>query len=162
MKSIKSKLIILIVLLFSVSVFAQEAKVPKEVKAAFNKLYPNAKDVKWDKEGDEEFEASFVEGTTHISVVFDEEGDVEETETEIEVKSLSKPILDFIAKNYVGYNITEAAKIVDDENNVIFESEVTKGKKKEDLLFDVNGKQVKKESKESDEEDEDDDEEIEM
>ncbi|MCB9207375.1 MAG: PepSY-like domain-containing protein [Ignavibacteriales bacterium] len=151
----KTKLLLLFTLLFALSLLAQETKVPKKVKDSFVKLYPNAKDVKWDQEGDEEFEASFKNGTEQISVVFDEDGRVEETETVIEVKNLSKPILDFVAQNYSDYKITETAKIVDDKGIVTFEAEVTKGKEKKDLIFDANGKQVKKEAKESDEKDED-------
>lgn len=159
MKSIQSKIVILIVLLFSFSLFAQEVKVPKNVKTAFDKLYPNAKDVKWEEEGEEEYEASFIDGTTHISIVIDDEGEVEETETVISLDKLPKSIHEFVEKNYSEYKITEAAKILDDKGVITFEAEITKGKEKKDLMFDANGKSLKKESKDSDEDEDGEDEE---
>jgi hypothetical protein len=162
MKSIQSKIVLILVFLFSVTLFAQEVKVPKEVKETFNKYFPNAKNVKWEKEGEEEFEVNFMDGPTYMSVVIDDEGEIEETETVMNLTDLSKVIIDFIAKNYPDYKLTEAAKIVDDKNVVTYEAEISKGKVIKDLMFDVNGQLIINKSKESAEEDEDEEEDIEM
>lgn len=110
MKSIQSKIIILILLPFSVLLFAQKVNVPKKVKESFDKLYPNAKDIKWEEEGQEEFEVSFLNGSIHNSVMIDEEGEVEETETVIDIEELSDPFKEFLKINFLDLNITEATK----------------------------------------------------
>ena len=156
----KTKLLLIAVLLFSFVIFAQDANVPKAVKDSFAKYYPKVTDVKWDKEGATEFEAGFNENGYNISVVFDEKGNVKETETAIQISVLPKSAALFVEKNYPGFKISEAAKILDAKGEVTFEAEITKDKVKKDLLFDSKGnainKDVKKEN-ESAEEDEDKD-----
>ena len=135
----KAKYFLIAMLLVSFIAFAQETKVPKAVKDSFVKLYPKITDVKWDKEGKIEFEAGFKENGTDISVVFDEKGNLKETETVIQISELPKSVAPFVEKNYTGFKITEAAKIVDAKGEVTFEAEITKGKVKKDLLFDSKG-----------------------
>lgn len=145
-----------IILFITVTVSAQNIKLPGSVTSTFDKLYPNAVNVKWDKEGNDEFEASFAKGTQHLSVVIDEDGKLLETETAIAINELSTPIQHFISKNYSGYKITEAAKIVDYKGRVMLEAEVTKANEKKDLLFDQHGKPiVKTKTKEGDGKDQD-------
>lgn len=151
----KAKYFLIAVLLVSFTAFAQQGKATKEVQNSFTKLYPKATDVKWDKEG-KGYEASFKNDGKHISVVFDAMGNALETETVIETSMLPKDTGKYISTNYNGYKITEAAKIVDAKGIVTYEAEITKGKVKKDVLFDSDGKPLKKESKESDEEKEDD------
>lgn len=137
-------LLVLLVLVFSTTMFAQkEEKVktvtpPATVKEAFMKKYPMVKKVKWEKEA-ANYEAGFDLNKVETSVLIDEKGRILETESEIEVAKLSKPITDYIAKNYPKQKIKEAAMIVDIKNNVTYEAEV----KGLDLLFDENGKFIK-------------------
>jgi len=156
----KTKLLLIAVLLFSYAVFAQEANVPKVVKDSFAKHYPKVTDVKWDKEGPKEFEAGFKENGKNTSVVFDEKGNIKETETAIQISELPKSAAVFVEKNYPGFKISEAAKILDAKGVETFEAEITKDKVKKDLLFDskgnANNKDVNKED-DSEEEDEDKD-----
>jgi len=63
--------------------------------------------------------------------------------TPVKVNDLQKSITDNIAKDYAGFTIKEATKVV--SNNVTnYEVIVTKGTTKETLLYDANGKFVKK------------------
>jgi len=144
-------------LIFSVSLFAQDMSVPKVVKEAFANQYPKIVDVKWDKEGDEEYEAEFTNNGVKTSVVIDEDGEIEEIEIAIKTNDLSSNIMKYVKENYSSYEITEAAKITDEDGNVFYEAEISKGESKTDLLFDSNGNPVKKqkEAEEYDEEDED-------
>lgn len=144
-------------LMFSLSLFAQDMSVPKVVKESFTKQYPKIVDVKWDKEGDEEYEAEFTNNGIKTSVVIDEDGEIEETEIALNLDDLSLDILNYVKENYSSYEITEAAKITDEDGNVFYEAEISKGDSKTDLLFDSNGNPVKKqkEAEEYDEEDED-------
>ena len=65
----------------------KESEVPQAVKTAFAKAYPKAKDVKWDKEGND-YEASFDINKSDASVLFASNGTVKEVETEIEQNQL--------------------------------------------------------------------------
>ena len=155
----KIVLSIIIGLFFSFALYGQQPEIPRKVIDEFTKLYPNATDVKWSMEGEEEFEVSFMDAQTKISVVFEDDGEVLETETVIDPSVLPISIHEYISKNYENYDITEAAKIVDEDGILTFEAEVTKGNDKKDLLFDSNGvpqkKEVKKESEEEKEDEKD-------
>jgi hypothetical protein len=63
--------------------------------------------------------------------------------TPVKVMDLQKPITDNVAKDYVGFTIKEATKVI--ENNVTcFEVVVAKGTTQETLLYDKDGKFLKK------------------
>lgn len=63
--------------------------------------------------------------------------------TPVKVADLQKSITDNIAKDYVGFTIKEATKVV--ANNVTtFNVVVTKGTTQETLCYDSSGKFVKK------------------
>jgi hypothetical protein len=116
----------------------QEKDVPTPVKTAFQKQYPNTKGVKWDKEG-EKFEASFDLNKIDNSVLFDAQGNILETEVEIELNQLPNGVLDYVKTNYKGQSVKEAAKITDGKATITYETEI----KGMDLLFDNNGKFIK-------------------
>ena len=140
----KSMFVLITALLFSFTLCGQEVKVPKEVKSSFEKLYPKASDVKWEKEKQSEYEAGFKNDGKNISVVFDNDGNLKETETSIRVTELPKPIAPYIDKKHAGFNITGAYKIIDDKGNVTFETEITKDKETKELKFDQYGKHISK------------------
>lgn len=116
----------------------QEKDVPAPVKTSFQKHYPNIKEVKWDKEG-EKFEASFDINKIDNSVLFDAQGNILETEIEIELSQLPKGILEYVRTNYKGQKVKEAAKITDAKGTVTYEAEI----KGLDILFDSYGKFIK-------------------
>src|SRR5450759_3856959 len=63
--------------------------------------------------------------------------------TPVKVADLQKAIIDNVAKDYVGFTIKEATKVV--ENNVVtFEVVITKGTTQGTLLYDKDGKFLKK------------------
>ena len=63
--------------------------------------------------------------------------------TPVSVIELQKAITDNVAKDYVGFTIKEATQVV--ENNVVtFEVVITKGTTQETLLYDKDGKFLKK------------------
>jgi len=142
------KIIIMIisVLLFSFTAFSQESTIPVNVKDSFAKKYPGIKEVKWDKEGKDKFEAGFTQDGIKTSVILDEDGEVEETETQIQLSELPSAIVSYVKSNYKDFKISEAAKIVDEDGNVNFEAEISNGSKKQDLLFDKLGNPVQKKS----------------
>ena len=120
----------------------KENEVPQIVKTAFAKAYPTAKAVKWDKE-DGSYEATFDQNKKDMSVVLDAQGVIKEVETTILKSDLPKAVQSTLAKDYAGYKIEEAATIM--SNGVVtFEAEVEKGEKSFDLIFDKEGKLLKK------------------
>lgn len=137
-------LLVLFVLVFTVSMCGQKeeksksATPPTAVKDAFAKKYPNVKKVKWEKESSN-YEGGFDYNKVETSVVVDAKGNILETESEIEVSTLSKTIKDYVSKNYPNQKIKEAAMIVDSKNKTMYEAEV----KGQDLLFDENGNFIK-------------------
>lgn len=149
------KSVSILVLTFALSAGAQnlkESAVPAIVKEAFKNQYPEIKKAEWEKEKDNyeaEFETKrvFVENgkakkeNIETSVVYNANGKMIETETEIPVSQLPKSVNEYISKNFAGKKITEAAKITDATGVITYEAEI--GKK--DLLFDVTGNYIKTE-----------------
>jgi hypothetical protein len=116
----------------------KESAVPAAVKAAMQKMYPGITVKKWDKEG-KSYEADFAAGGVEQSVLLDATGNVKETERAIPVDQLPAPAREYIARNYKGATIREAAMISDAAGVVTYEAEV-KGK---DVLFNAAGKFIK-------------------
>ena len=133
---------ILLAAMFAVS-FANAQKVsdkevPTAVKTTLQKNYPNAKEIKWEKENGN-YEAEFEVEETDYSLLIDVSGNILETEIEIKVDALPANAKAYISKNYAGQKIKEATKITDNKGVVTYESEI-KGK---DLIFDSNGNFIK-------------------
>lgn len=151
----KAKNLLIALLLVTFTAFAQQLNVPKSVKDTFSRLYPKATEVKWNKEN-QDYEASFNLDGKKMSVIFDKNGKVMETETAIEISQLPKGIEKYVMDNYKGFKIIDAAKIVKANGEELFEAEITKGKEKKDLFFDKNGKPEKKDVKNENENEEED------
>lgn len=133
----KTLILTLTVLLTVIGASAQkvsENKVPQAVRSAFQKLYPSASKVKWEREK-ENYEAGFEWNDVEQSVLLNARGTVLETETEIPVTDLPDAVLKYITQHHKDEKIEEAAKITDAKGNVTYEVEI-KGK---DLLFDTTG-----------------------
>ena len=134
----RRSVIIVVVLVLSTIAFAQKVKatkVPEIVTKSLMTKYPNAKNIKWDKE-ENNYEASFENNKTENSVLFNLNGKIIETEVEISTAQLPKSILSYLSKNYKDQKVKEAAKIISKKGIVTYEAEIN-GK---DLIFDENGK----------------------
>ncbi len=138
----KKSVVTVVMMLFTMLGFAQkmqERDVPPNVKSTFQKNYPVVKKVKWDKE-DDKYEASFDLNKKDNSVLIDAQGNILETEVEIELTELPAGILEYLKKNYAGKQVKEIAKIKDEKGAVTYEVEI----KGMDLIFDSSGKFIKK------------------
>ena len=130
----KIRLLILL-LAFAQTAFAQSSKIPEVVKAAFAKAYPNAKDVDWEHENGN-FEAEFeMDGDKEMSAVYDAWGALLETEMEISFSALPKAAREILK----GKKVREVAQITSAKGVVTYEAEV----RRKDLLFDADGKPMK-------------------
>jgi hypothetical protein len=137
----KKTVIILVALLVSTVAYSQKIKeknVPDAVKTAFKAAYPNADDIKWEKEA-ANYEAEFELNDVEYSALYNANGTLIETEMEIKTSQLPQKALDYMNANYAGKKIKEAAKITDAQGTITYEAEV-KGK---DVIFDANGNFIK-------------------
>lgn len=151
----KTKLLVLTILLFPVMLFAQD--IPSNVKQKINSLYPDAKNIKWDVEGKGKYEAEFKINGVQTALLFDSKASLIETETKIDVSDLPSKVKDYISSEYAGVSITEAAKIIDSKGNLKYEAEIQEGKKSKDILFDQDGNRLKKADADTDEDNEEED-----
>lgn len=121
----------------------KETEVPTIVKTSFTKKYATSKVKVWEKEGDN-YEAEFNLNKVESSAVFSADGIFKELEQEIKISELPKAASDYCAKNFVGYKISETAKITDGNGKVMYEAEMKKDKEHFDVIFDDKGNFVKK------------------
>ena len=107
--------------------------------AAFNKSFTGVKEVKWEKEKGN-YEANFRQDGVKKSALYDASGNWLETETSITVAELPDAAKDYMAVNYKGDKIKEAAKLKMANGDDNYEAEV----KGMDLIFDAKGMFIKK------------------
>lgn len=136
------KLLLLTIINFSLAFLLKAQKlntnqVPEIVKTSFNQKYPNNK-CYWEKEGNH-YEGNFKLKGISMSVLYDADGSLIETEESMKVSKLPSIILNYIKEKYKGDVIKEAAKITKANGIVNFEAEVNH----KDLLFDADGKFIK-------------------
>ncbi|MCB9363419.1 MAG: PepSY-like domain-containing protein [Flavobacteriales bacterium] len=81
-----------IILISGYASFAQKATTPKNVQDAFNKKFPSAKEVKWDKENAKEWEAEFEMNGKEYSANFTVDGKWQETEHAILKSEIPTPV----------------------------------------------------------------------
>lgn len=138
-------LILVAVMAISTAGFAQtidKNEVPKVVKEAFQKEYPNTK-VKWDVEKDG-FEAEFKMNGKEASTNYDIAGHKLATEIAIGKTEFPAKALAYIATKYPNQKIQETAKITDNKKVVTYEAEIKIDGKDTDLIFDALGNFLKR------------------
>jgi hypothetical protein len=116
-------------------------EVPKVVKEAFQKEYPNTK-VNWDIEKDG-FEAEFKLNGKAASADYDMNGNKLATEIEVSQNEFPKAALSYLKSHYPKNKIKETAKITDSKNDVTYEAELKIDGKDKDLIFDSKGNFIK-------------------
>lgn len=126
--------------LFSFTACAQKLaveKVPAAVKASFAKDFPGIT-TSWEKEK-ANYEANFKQNGNAMSALYQSNGNKKETEMDIKVSDLPATVTAYIAQNFKGEAIKEAAIITRANGEVNYEAEV----KGMDRLFSKDGKFIK-------------------
>ena len=136
------KLLIIALALFVGTIYGQQTKVPAQLKAKFNALYPHAEKVRWDVEKPN-YEVNFEADDTETSLLFDAKGKIVEVETALEEDDMPKVIEKSVETNFKGWELKEAAKIVRN-GKTTFEAELKNGEQKMDAIFTPDGKLIKK------------------
>lgn len=137
----KTSIISLFAILISTFAMAQDLtqkEVPGIVKSTFLIKFPDATNVKWEKEKDN-YEVSFTYDKQPQYALLDNSGNLIQTEIKITKDQLPNSILPYVKVNYRRKKIREVAKITDVNGKVFFEVEIYK----KDLIFDHKGNFVK-------------------
>lgn len=122
-------------------------EVPSVIKDSLSKNF-SINDADWNKEG-ANYEASFEQKGNEISVLFDNGGNIIETEKEIKQDELPPSVHNVIKKEYAVYELEEIARI-DANGTITYEVELEKGNESFDLIFDMGGKVLNKILKQED------------
>lgn len=124
------------------ALFAQgRINVPKVVKDAFSKKFPEAKNVTWETEkGNYEANWGGKSGKDN-SVLYTPSGQFIEAGKAITIKQLPAPVVSYVKSHYKGTSITEAMQVTNANGKMTYEAEVH-GK---DIVFDDKGNFIKTE-----------------
>lgn len=147
----KTKLLIALLAMFTTYAVAQEKKekpekinVPEVVKKGFTSRFPGVSDLKWGIEKPGEYEAEFTLNKAEMSALVDEKGNVLEIETEIRESDLPQSVKNTLSKDFATYKIGEVEKN-EQKGVTTYEMEAKKGEAAYEIVFDHNGKLLKKE-----------------
>lgn len=132
------KFLLVLTVLVSVTAMSQKTTAPVAVKSAFTKAYPAATKVKYEKE-DGQYEVTFVDKGNEMSVIYNANGVLQESEHEMKISSLPPAAAAYMKEHYKGIPVKGAAKITKTDGSINFEAAI-KGK---DVIFDSNGKFIR-------------------
>jgi uncharacterized protein YxeA len=129
---------------FSNTSFAQIRKIPAEVTSALTEKYPSAKNVEW-RDKLTGFTASFTLDSKSYTATFNNKGEWERTEKEIDKEELPETVQEgFNKSKYADWTVSQESKIDLPDNEVQFKIEVSKGDiKKRNLYFNSKGRLLK-------------------
>jgi len=159
MKTLKT--ILSVVLITSLSSCTKEhtnkqvEHVPEKAQSNFSKENPDAKDVKWEQEGDY-YQAEYEVNGKEKEISYDKDGNVVAVETEIDAKDLPENVHSYMKENYNDAEMEEACELKHD-NETYYMVEVETGNGETELTFDAKGNFVKKEVEPDDESGENED-----
>jgi hypothetical protein len=122
---------------FSMCVYAWQA--PKVVTDAFQQRFEGAANVKWEKETETEFEASFDMAGKKMVALFNAQGQWLSTETEIGARALPALAKVVLQTRFIGWNIATAHKVDKSDNTSLYEAHLTKNGALKEVLIKRNG-----------------------
>ena len=135
----KKYLILSILFLSQNILFSQNINVTKEALQSFKNKFPDATEAKWDREGKDEFEVSFILNGNKGSANFSKNGAWIESETTVLEKDLAAGFLDNFKKNKKGAVITNIFQVIRADNKNYYEIECIYNKRKKEFKVDLSG-----------------------
>ncbi len=136
----KKTIILSISMIFLVLNCFGQTKAPDKIKAVFGKMFPKATQIKWEKEKNEEYEASFVQDGIKKSASFNVEGTWLESEEEIAISKVPSKVSDgFYNKFGKNQKILGASKIENNKGETCYEFDYKLGGKAKEVIFDLEG-----------------------
>ncbi|CAN5502459.1 hypothetical protein BH10BAC5_BH10BAC5_27140 [soil metagenome] len=139
----KSKTLFSILIIFLISSYSYADNVPAIVKKSFESRFPNAKNVKWDKENGSEYEAAFKLKGIKYSTTFSSTGDWMETESPTTFEMLPISVQNTFNDSNKGVKPRLCSKIELSTGRIKYEIEIKKKKKTIELFYEEDGKQIK-------------------
>jgi hypothetical protein len=136
-------------MVISMTAFGQKFEVPQAVKSAFEQKVPNAEEVEWDFDEDENrWEVEYKIGEDEYESAFDRSADWMETEREMDASELPESIASALDKDYPGYELSELDYVLTPEGEfyeVEIEWEKDGAEEEAELLYTLEGIIVKEE-----------------
>lgn len=120
-----------------------ELKAPVELVTLFNQRFPDATRVEWGSENADEWEAEFNMGGKKMSASFDSLFAWIDTETEISEKELPAAVLNSLNAKFSGYE-KSLVEIYESPEIKGFELSLRKNETSVEVIFDNNGKIIKR------------------
>lgn len=121
--------------------FAQ-SKTPSAVDSAFNQKFQGATKVKWYRESEEEFEATFVRNGIKYSANFRNTGEWLETEYLTTFAKLPLRVQRAYLLSHTGSKIKAVAQIETSQGKIKFEIELKQGGKILEVFYDEYGNEI--------------------
>jgi hypothetical protein len=139
---------------------SKEVTVPAAVQDAFSKQFPNAGNVKWSMESENEYEAEYELDKNNQASNYDVSGKWLVTETEISKSNLPDSVKSTLTKEFEGYKIIKAEKVENPVKGISYEVKFEKGEFTFVAEFSSEGKVLnsKKANEKEDEQGEEDEE----
>ncbi|MEC4048629.1 PepSY-like domain-containing protein [Flavobacterium sp. SUN046] len=138
----KLLIVVLALMLLGTFCFAQ-SKAPEKVVKAFQQKFENARLVKWDKENDHEYEASFKWKGENHSANFSDTGEWLETESTITFNQLPEKVQMAFNNSHKGAVVKSVYKIETSKKTLKYEIEIKEKHDTEEFLYDSNGTLLK-------------------
>ncbi len=124
-------------------------QVPKAVIAAFEKAFPNAKELEFEEElfeGKTAYEVEYKKNGKEYEFLYSVEGALLQKEEEIDVKSLPEPVAQAVKKAHPKGEIKEVEQLMKPDGTVTgYEVEIKVAGKEIELELDVSGNILKTE-----------------
>jgi uncharacterized membrane protein YkoI len=137
------KYFLLLIAIFSISVYSFAVDVPKAVADAFAKKFPAATNIKWGKENAKEYETEFKLNGKSASANFLTDGSWVETEMQIDISETPAPVTAAIQKKHPGASIIKLYKIDKSKGELTYEAEIKTGNKKQEMILKADGTVIK-------------------
>lgn len=139
----KKIIFVVMAIVFAYTTSFAQSKTPSAVTTAFSQKFPNATNVKWDKENAHEYEASFEwKGEKH-SANFSDTGEWLETECISAFNLLPDKVQTTFNASHKGATIKAVAKIETSKGVIKYEVEIKQGIKTVELFYTADGIETK-------------------
>ncbi len=139
------KIIFLALTLLAVgAIAASQSKTPAAVTSAFEIKFPNASDIRWDKENAHEYEAEFTWKGEKYSANFNDKGEWIETESPVAFDLLPKNVRNAFNTSHKGAIVKSASRIETADGKSKYEVEIKQGVKTVEIFFTEDGTEIKK------------------
>ena len=139
----KKLVVLVIVLLCNITYSGAQSKIPEKVTKAFEQKFKNATLVKWNKENDHEYEASFEWNGQKHSANFSDSGAWIETESSITYAQLPEKVKSTFAKDHKKALVKSIYKIENAKKEIKYEIEIKENLNTIEFIYDSNGKLIK-------------------